>query len=84
MFMGARYSAPLRGRNSVTVTYEFAINCNEDNAEIGGIACGLKRGWEYVWALSSAMIAGQSPAAAIKAIYIAQVAKYADLSALGV
>lgn len=84
MFLGASYSAPTTGNSQVVVSYNFSIQENESNAVIAGIAAGAKKGWEYIWAITKAVVSGDSPAAAISAIHVAQVAEYGDFSDLGV
>ncbi|MGE4300808.1 MAG: hypothetical protein AB7F40_04305 [Victivallaceae bacterium] len=83
MFLGASFSAPTNGNTKVVVSYNFSIQENERNSYFSGILVGLKRGWEYIWAVSSSVIAGSSPVAALRAVYVAQVAEYGDFSDLG-
>ena len=83
MFLGASFSAPTTGNSKVVVSYNFAIQENESKSYINGIYSGIKRGWEYIWAISTSVVSGTSPAAAIRAVYIAQVAEYGDFSDLG-
>ena len=85
MFLGASYNAPDKTSSKVAVTYNFSIQPNESVAAFGGITIGAKKGWEYVWAITKSLVgAGGSPASAIRAIYIAQVAQYADFGKLGI
>ena len=85
MFLGASYNAPDKNSSKVAVTYNFSIQPNEAGAVYGGITIGAKKGWEYVWAITKSLVGvGGSPASVIRAIYIAQVAQYADFGKLGI
>lgn len=81
MFLGMSYSAPAKKSTKVTVTFNFAIQPNEE-VEIGGVKVA-KKGFEYAWALSKTEVAEGIPKAAIEAIYVDQVCQYDSFSELG-
>lgn len=83
MFMGASFSAA-DSTSSVMVSYNFAIQENENGAEVAGINIGNVQGWEYIWPITSTAAGNNAPGINIDAIYVAKVAKYADLNELGV
>jgi len=82
MFLGMSYSAPAKKSTKVTVTFNFAIQPNED-VEIGGETIS-KKGFEYAWALSKTEVDEGVPKAAIEAIYVDQVCMYDSFSELGI
>lgn len=82
MFLGMSYSCPAKGSTKVTVTFNFAIQLNETNAQIGSITVS-KKGFEYVWALSSTSIVDGVPKADIEAVYVDKVCEEADFALLG-
>ena len=89
MFLGASFDAG--NESTVTVKFNFKIQPNESNVVIGGINCGSKLGFEYIWVRpwsavsinqqdgSESEIGGQ-----IGAIYKSQVAYYCDFGVLGI
>lgn len=48
LFMGARVAEP-RADGGVVITYEFSASPNVTDLEIGTIAVGDKKGWQYLW-----------------------------------
>lgn len=82
MFLGMSYSAPTKGSEKITVTYNFAIQLNEkqwvDDTEVE------KTGFEYAWVISHTE-AGEDQTPKVKSdnIYVATVCAAANFSALG-
>ena len=83
MFLGASYSAPLRGAQKVTVSFHFAIRLNEDSATIGGVNIGNCQGFEYLWAVTSDKVSSGNRVPEVKKIYKSKVCKTASFSNLG-
>lgn len=83
LFLGCSFSAPEKTAERVTVTFNFAIQLDEDNAEIEGIKF-RKDGWTHVWAIASTTVEdGKTPRNKVDALYGSQVYQYADFGALG-
>ena len=82
MFLGMSYSCPAKKSTKVTVTFNFAVQVNED-----ATVCGRKvekKCFEYAWGLSTAGVGPTgAPTAAVEAIYVDQVCLYDSFSALG-
>jgi len=81
MFLGMSYSAPAKKSTKVTVTFNFAIQMNE-NVKIAGHSVE-KKGFEYAWALSKTEADEGIPKADVEAIYVDQVCRYDSFSVLG-
>lgn len=81
MFLCMSYSAPAKKSTKVTVTFNFAIQMNEE-VKIAGHNVS-KKGFEYAWALSKASAGGGFPKADVEAIYVDQVCRYDSFSVLG-
>lgn len=82
MFLGMSYSAPVKGSEIITVTYNFSIQLNEtqtiDDTQI------TKTGYEYVWMISRTEAnESQIPQSVIDSIYVATVCEKADFADLG-
>lgn len=88
MFLGASYQTPLKGQKLVKVTFNFRISPNESGATVSGVNIGNKEGWQYVWSRSKVKsdtsTTPPTPKVNTEAIYVAQVAKYADFNRLGI
>ena len=82
MFLGMSYSAPAKMSTKVMVTFNFAIQMNED-VKIAGHKID-KKGFEYAWALSRTEAEDGSPKADVEAIYVDQVCRYDNFSVLGI
>lgn len=82
MFLGMSYSTPAKKAKKVTVTFNFAIQPNESNVNVGGKSVS-KKGFEYVWAISKTIINNGIPKMAVEGIYVDQVCEYASFSSLG-
>ena len=82
MFLGMSYSCPAKKSTKVTVTFNFAVQVNEE-----ATVCGqqvAKQGFEYAWGLSSAAVSSTgAPMASVEAIYVDQVCQYDSFAALG-
>lgn len=83
MFKGANYSTPLRGAKTATVTFQFDIQENEDKAEVCGINCGAKQGFEYIWMRYKTKVNDGAVSAEPAGVYIATVCKTAEFRELG-
>jgi len=82
MFLGMSYSCPAKKDTRVIVTFNFAVQVNEE-ANVCGKRVS-KRGFEYAWGLSSAGVGRTgAPTATVEAIYVDQVCLYDSFSALG-
>ena len=53
MFLGCSFSGVDNNRTKVKVQFSFSIQENERNAVIDGINCGYKKGFDYIWVISS-------------------------------
>ena len=85
MFLGCSFSGVDNNRTKVKVQFSFSIQENERNAVIDGINCGYKKGFDYIWVISSTENnANGQPSAKVKAIYIAQVCGVGDFTKLGI
>ena len=84
MFLGMSFSSPERGAEKVTVTFNFSIQPNESNVQIGEYSVS-KKGFEYLWALSKTTADNEThtPEVKIEGIYKDQVCEYASFSVLG-
>ena len=84
LFLGCSFSAPVRGAEKIIVTFNFAIQLNEENAEIQGTKF-RKDGWTYVWSIAGTNIdpGMTTPQNKVTGIYGSQVYQYADFGALG-
>lgn len=83
MFLGMSYSCPAKKSAKVTVSFNFSIQMNEHNAQVGEKKIGNKKGWEYVWVLSKTVMDKDTPKLDIEAIYVDQVCEYANFGILG-
>lgn len=85
MFLGMSYNAPEKGRKKVTVTYNFMIQPNEENAKVGGVPVGFVEGFQYIWALHKTTVAeNKAPKVEVEAVYVETVCQYGNFSALGI
>lgn len=88
MFLGASYQTPLKGQKLVKVTFNFRISPNESNPSVSGVNIGAKEGWQYVWTrskvVSDTTTTPPTPKVQTEAIYVSDVAKYADFNRLGI
>ena len=82
MFLGMSYSTPAKKAKKVTVTFNFAIQPNENGVKVGGKSVS-KKGFEYVWAISKTTASGGVPKMEVEGIYVDQVCEYASFGALG-
>lgn len=82
MFLGMSYNTPAKRAKTVTVSFNFAIQPNETNVKVGGHSVS-KKGFEYVWAISTTSTAGRKPKLEVEAIYVDQVCENASFAALG-
>jgi len=85
LFVGASYSAPLKGKEDIQVTFNFRISLGETNAVISGTTVGAKEGWEYVWARSEVEndTTNNTPKVVVNGIYKSRVVHYGDFALLG-
>ena len=88
MFLGASYTAPLKGRQKVIVTYNFAIQPNETNVMVAGHDIGDVDGYDYVWTIPKTEVPPASggvtaPKLDIEAAYSAPVCSRVSFSSLG-
>lgn len=83
MFMGASYTAPLKGTTRVTVTFNFTVRENEKDAKVNGISCGSRKGFEAIWAVPSSKSANNLQKVDVDAVYISEVCESADFGILG-
>ena len=83
MFLGASYSAPLKGSQKVAVSFHFSIRLNEDDATIGGVNIGSCKGHEYLWAITSDKVSSGERVPEVKKIYKSKVCNTANFSDLG-
>lgn len=88
MFLGASYQSKIKGQKVVSVTFNFRISPNESGATVSGVNIGNKEGWQYVWSRSKVKsdtsTTPPTPKVNTEAIYLAQVAEYADFNRLGI
>lgn len=84
MFESISFSAPLsKGADAaVEVTFDFAIQLNEENYEFAGKTVS-KKGFEYAWAIPATVVNENNLALTSTDAYIARVFKYSDFSLLG-
>lgn len=82
LFEDFSYSAPDSGQKRVTVTFNFAIQMNEENFYYAGHTIS-KLGWEYVWGMTEELNNEKFGLKTVRA-YKAQVYPFADFSAIGV
>jgi hypothetical protein len=84
LFLGCSFSAPEKTSEKVTVTFNFAIQPDEENAEIDGERF-KKDGWTYAWTIAGTNIdpGMTTPKNKVDGIYCSQVYYYADFGALG-
>ena len=82
-FLGCSYSAPTSGSQKVTVSFNFLVRLNEENANIAGKECGKKFGQEYLWAIQKSEVDGDNLSQKVAAVFKAQVAQYYSFSSLG-
>ena len=90
LFVGASYSAPLKGKDDIQVKFDFRISLKETNAIISGTTVGEKEGWEYVWARSEVQNETDqnspdfgAPKVVVNGIYKSRVVEYGDFALLG-
>jgi len=85
MFLGSSYSTPSKGANKVTMSYNFRIMPNENNAVVAGHKCGKKKGFEYLWARSEVVndTKTNTPKVETKSIYLSEVCETANFGAMG-
>ena len=83
MFLGASYSAPLKGVTKVQVSFHFAIHLNESNVKVSGQTISSCDGYEYLWAISSDKAESGKLTKKVKKIYKAVVCQSASFSTLG-
>ena len=89
MFLGASYSAPLKGKEKIVVTYNFSIQPNETNVTIAGHDIGDVDGFDYIWTIpktevrtSGGQVIGH-PKLDIEAAFVAPVCTRANFSSFG-
>lgn len=83
MFLGMSYSAPQKGSEKITVTYNFAIQLNEKQ-KIADVTIN-KQGFDYVWTMTHTEANEKNaPSVVIDGIYCARVCQRANFSALGI
>lgn len=83
MFLGMSYSCPAKGSAKASVAFSFAIQLNEETTVCGKSIS--KKGFEYAWGLSGASVDPETgvPKTDVEAIYIDEVCRSDDFSALG-
>lgn len=86
LFVGMSYSAPLKGRTEVEVTFNFRISLTESAPKISGTTVGSKAGWDYLWARSKIVNDPntQKPKVQVEGIYKSKVIEAGDFSQLGI
>lgn len=83
MFLGMSYSCPEKKSTKVTVSYNFAIQPNETDVNVGGVLVS-KNGFDYAWAISSVSAAESGvPTAVTSGVFVDKVCEYANFSILG-
>ena len=89
MFLGASFSAPLKGRQKVVVTYNFSVQPNETNVTIAGHSVGDVDGYDYVWTIprttvptSGGAVSGH-PKLEVDGVFVAPVCDRVSFSSLG-
>lgn len=84
MFMGASFSAPVKGDGSdlVEVSFNFSIQLNEKDYSFEGKKIS-KKGFEYVWSIQETYTENKRPVAKVKAAWKAVVVKSANFAVLG-
>jgi len=89
LFLGATYSAKSTDTR-VTVTYNFAIQPNEEDVKIGvnksgtNITVAKKGGWQYVWVIPGEKGDSASIGSYVRAAYLATVHGEADFNVFGI
>jgi len=84
MFLGCSYSTPLKKATKVQVSFHFAIRCNETKATVAGQDIGSKKGFEYLWALTSDNVDDGERVRSVRKIYKAEVSESDGFSGLGI
>ncbi len=82
MFMGCSYSAPVKGRDKVEVSFHFQIQLNETKAKVFDQTIS-KEGYEYIWVVTTQEKSGDSVTTKPKAIVVSKVVEHANFSELG-
>ncbi len=82
MFMGCSYSAPVKGRDKVEVSFHFQIQLNETKAKLLDKTVS-KEGYEYIWAVTKQVKTGDSVTTKPRAIIVSKVVEHANFSELG-
>lgn len=84
MFLGCSYNGVDRNSAKISVNYNFAMQPNESNVEVGGVSVD-KKGFELLWAIKKTLkdSAGR-PKVEVTDLYLDQVVNYSDFSELGI
>lgn len=83
MFCGCSFTAPEKGAEEVTVSFNFAIRPNE-KIVVRGIEYGMKYGWDYLDIVSEpAFDKSGKPSINEQAINVLRVYRFANFSSLG-
>lgn len=85
MFLGCSFSASLKGRDKITVSFNFRAMPNEDNCVVAGKNVGSKKGFEYMWARSETEADSDGkPKVDVKGIYKSGVCLRTNFHKLGI
>ncbi|MGF0036463.1 hypothetical protein [Victivallis vadensis] len=84
LFLGASFSGSVSGSELITVTYNFAIQQNEENVPIFDGVRVNKKGWEYLWTISRTVADPETKAnrVEIQNAFVDQVYAQADFGQL--
>ena len=68
------------------ITYNFSVQRNQTDLDIGGITVATKRGWDYLWVRYEDQISSDSKSVLKKpvAVYIEKVYYGTDFTSLGI
>lgn len=83
LFLGASSSVPFRNDQGVMiteVTFRFAVRCNVDALEIGGVQLGTAGGWDIPWSITLPHTKGYTPITA--GAYLSSIYEKGDFSVL--
>ena len=83
MFLGMSFSGAEKGPDKIAVTFNFAIQLNEELAEIAGKKFKDKQGFDYAWVLHNSEVTKDGVKVDIEAIYAARVCERASFRDLG-
>lgn len=82
LFLGANFQGADKGSEKIGVVYNFAIQENEDEVDVGGVSIS-KRGWEYVWSISQTTEKDGKIQLVTLGVYVDAVYREVNFGALG-